>query len=230
VGSNPTLSAHKKILYRFILQDFYFDKILWFVQQTLFDNDKNLLPYGGEAFLFQNFFSEPESEKYFQHLANEIKWKQEPIKIFGKEMMQPRLTAFYGDAEKTYSYSGITMQPHFWTKELLEIKAKIETAAQVKFTSTLLNFYRNEKDSMGWHRDNEKELGDNPVIGSVSFGAARIFQLRDYKRRSITKSIELTNGSFLLMRGETQHIWEHQLPKTSRQTSARINITFRIIQ
>jgi alkylated DNA repair dioxygenase AlkB len=161
--------------------------------------------------------------------VNEIKWKQEPIKIFGKEIMQPRLTAFYGDAEKVYSYSGIIMKPHAWTNELLEIKTKIETVAQVKFTSALLNFYRNEKDSMGWHRDNEKDLGNNPVIGSVSFGATRIFQLRDYKSRSITKSVELTNGSFLFMRGETQHVWEHQLPKTSRQLGERINITFRKI-
>jgi alkylated DNA repair dioxygenase AlkB len=131
--------------------------------------------------------------------------------------------------EKVYGYSGIMMTPHKWTNKLLEIKAKIETVAKIKFTSALLNFYRNEKDSMGWHRDNEKELGTNPVIGSVSFGATRIFQLRDYKSRSINKSVELTNGSFLLMRGETQHIWEHQLPKTSRLTNKRINITFREI-
>lgn len=199
------------------------------MQQTLFDSIKNLLPFGGDALLFQSFFPEQESKKYFHHLANEIKWRQEPIKIFGREIMQPRLTAFYGDVEKVYSYSGLTMKPHEWTNELLEIKAKIETVAQVKFTSALLNFYRNEKDSMGWHRDNEKELGDNPVIGSVSFGATRIFQLRDYKNKGTTKSVDLTNGSFLLMYGETQHIWEHRLPKTSRQTGKRINITFRII-
>jgi len=199
------------------------------MQQTLFDNNENLLPFGGEVLVFQNFFSENESERFFNHLVNEIKWKQEPIKIFGKEIIQPRLTAFYGDAEKVYSYSGIIMKPHAWTNELLEIKTKIETVAQVKFTSALLNFYRNEKDSMGWHRDNEKDLGNNPVIGSVSFGATRIFQLRDYKSRSITKSVELTNGSFLFMRGETQHVWEHQLPKTSRQLGERINITFRKI-
>ena len=188
------------------------------MQQTLFDNNENLLPFGGEVLVFQNFFSENESERFFNHLVNEIKWKQEPIKIFGKEIIQPRLTAFYGDAEKVYSYSGIIMKPHAWTNELLEIKTKIETVAQVKFTSALLNFYRNEKD-----------LGNNPVIGSVSFGATRIFQLRDYKSRSITKSVELTNESFLFMRGETQHVWEHQLPKTSRQLGERINITFRKI-
>ena len=199
-------------------------------QQTLFDTDKNLLPFCGEALLFPDFFSKKESEKYFNHLNNEIKWKQEPIEIFGKEVMQPRLTAFYGDVEKVYSYSGIAMQPYQWTNELLEIKAKIETVAQTRFTSALLNYYRNEKDSMGWHRDNEKGLGLYPVIASVSFGASRIFQLRDHKNKNIIKSIELTNGSFLLMRGETQHHWEHQLPKTSKPKNVRFNLTFRVIQ
>ena len=200
------------------------------MQSSLFDTNKNLLPFGGEILLFQNFFSDQECKKDSDYLESEIKWKQEPITIFGKKIMQPRLTAFYGDTDKVYSYSGINMKSYAWTNELLEIKTKIETVAQVKFTSALLNFYRNEKDSMGWHRDNEKELGDNPVIGSVSFGTTRIFQLRDYKSKNITKSVELINGSFLLMRGETQHVWEHQLPKTSKQTGKRINITFRIIQ
>jgi alkylated DNA repair dioxygenase AlkB len=199
------------------------------MQQFLFDTDKNLLPYGGQALLFRDFFPENECQRYFNHLLNEIKWKQEPIKIFGRKIMQPRLTAFYGDAKKTYRYSGITMQPCQWTTELLEIKTKIETVAGAKFTSALLNFYRNEKDSMGWHRDNEKELGINPVIGSVSFGAPRVFQLRNHKNKSTIKSIELTNGSFLLMRGETQHHWEHQLPKTNKPKAVRINITFRFI-
>ncbi len=200
------------------------------MQQQLFETDKNLLPFNGEVLLFENFFTENESEIYFNHLLNEIKWKQEPIKIFGKEIMQPRLTAFYGDDEKDYSYSGIRMKSYPWTKELHEVKNKIETIDKVKFTSALLNLYRDGKDSMGWHRDNEKELGLNPVIGSVSFGASRIFQLRNYKDKKIIKSIELTNGSFLLTRGETQHYWEHQLPKTKNRNGKRINITFRVIR
>ncbi|HLK28704.1 MAG TPA: alpha-ketoglutarate-dependent dioxygenase AlkB [Puia sp.] len=199
------------------------------MQSSLFNINKNLLPLNGEVFLFENFFSKEESEKYFHHLSIEIKWKQEPIKIFGKEVMQPRLTAWYGNADKPYTYSGLTMQPNAWTKQLLEIKNKIETVSEVKFTSALLNFYRDGNDSMGWHRDNEKELGLNPVIGSVNFGASRIFKLRNYKDKKIVRSMELTNGSFLLMKGETQHYWEHALPKTSKPKGARINITFRII-
>lgn len=200
------------------------------MQQFLFHRFENILPSKGEAILYPQFFSLAASDHYLKLLTDEIEWKQEPIKIFGKEMMQPRLTALYGDADKKYSYSGITMQPQLWIKSLTEIKEKIETVAGVKFTTALLNFYRNGKDSMGWHRDNEKELGVNPVIGSVSFGAARTFQFRNYKEKNNVQSIELTHGSFLLMKGETQHHWEHQLPKMQKQIDKRINLTFRLIQ
>ncbi|MEO6732372.1 MAG: alpha-ketoglutarate-dependent dioxygenase AlkB [Ferruginibacter sp.] len=196
--------------------------------QPLFNSAKNILPSDGEAFLFKNFFSLAESDRYLALLSEEIEWKQEPIKIYGKEVLQPRLTAFYGDTDKEYRYSGTTMQPHQWTNSLLEIREKVEALAGVKFTSALLNFYRDGKDSMGWHRDNEKVLGISPVIGSVSFGAARIFQFRNYKQRNMVIPVELTHGSFLLMKGETQHHWQHQLPKM-KTFGGRINITFRII-
>ncbi|MBC7886996.1 MAG: alpha-ketoglutarate-dependent dioxygenase AlkB [Ferruginibacter sp.] len=199
------------------------------MQQSLFNTDKNILPCLGEAILYPCFFSAGESDQYLGLLTNEIKWKQEPIKLFGKEMMQPRLTAWYGDADKKYSYSGITMQPQPWTQSLLQIKKRIETIARVNFTSALLNFYRDGNDSMGWHRDNEMELGINPVIGSVSFGAARTFQLRNYIEKDKAISVDLTHGSFLLMKEETQHHWEHRLPKTNKKIGSRINITFRVI-
>lgn len=199
------------------------------MQQSLFNQPENILPSKGEAILYAQFFSAEESDVYLTQLTNNINWKQEPIKIFGRTVMQPRLTALCGDTDKKYSYSGITMQPMQWTEQLLKIKAKIETIAGVKFTTALLNFYRHGNDSMGWHRDNEKELGRNPVIGSVSFGAARKFQFRNYADKKIVKNIELTHGSFLLMQGETQHHWEHQLPKTAQTILPRINITFRVI-
>jgi alkylated DNA repair dioxygenase AlkB len=200
------------------------------MRQKIFTNCINLLPFHGEVLLFENFFNQKECEKYLNHLMHEIKWKQEPIRIFGKQVMQPRLTAWYGDTGKAYNYSGITMHPHQWTNELLEIKNKIEAVAATNFTSALLNVYRNGNDSMGWHRDNEKELGLNPVIGSVSFGAVRIFRLRDHVDKKLVIPVELDNGSFLLMRGETQHYWEHALPKTNKQIDERINITFRTIK
>ena len=190
---------------------------------------QNLLPFQGEVDYYPAFFTSEESEQYFQCLINEINWKQEPIQIFGKKIMQPRLTAWYGDAAKEYSYSGITMQPHLWTNNLLEIKHKIETIEEVNFSSALMNLYRDGKDSMGWHRDNEKELGQNPVIASVSFGASRVFQLRNYQDKTLVKSIELGSGSLLIMKGETQHFWEHRIPKTSKTIGARVNLTFRVI-
>lgn len=198
------------------------------MQQQLFPTDQNLLPKQGSAILYPDLFSE-QSTWYFQQLVSTIAWKQEPIKMFGKSVLQPRLTAWYGDADKPYSYSGITMQPLPWTDILLEIKTGIEAIAQVKFTSALLNLYRDGQDSMGWHRDNEKELGANPVIGSVSLGATRTFQLRHYTDKKPIVSIPLTSGSFLLMKDETQHYWEHRIPKITKVISPRINITFRVL-
>jgi alkylated DNA repair dioxygenase AlkB len=144
--------------------------------------------------------------------------------------MQPRLTAWYGDPDKYYEYSGITMHPKKWTNTLLEIKHRIETLSPVTFNSALLNQYRHEKDSVGWHRDNEKSLGINPVIGSVSFGASRNFLFRHYADKTVRHSVELTHGSLLLMQGQTQHCWEHSIPKQTAATGPRINITFRKIQ
>ena len=200
------------------------------MQHSLFGNNNNLLPYKGEAYLYPGFFTKEECGHFFKNLHDNIDWKQEPIKIFGKEIMQPRLTAWYGNSDKPYTYSGITMHPVLWTPALLAIKRKIEVVAQVEFTSALLNLYRDGKDSMGWHRDNENELGINPVIASVSFGASRIFKLRLYENKGISKSMELGDGSFLLMQGETQHYWEHHIPKTDKPVGERINITFRVIK
>jgi alkylated DNA repair dioxygenase AlkB len=202
------------------------------MQSKLFTKNaiENLLPHKGEVFLFDSFFSKKEADDFLQKLKSTIEWKQEPIKMFGKMIMQPRLTAWYGDADKTYTYSGITMKPNNWTKELLEIKTRIEAISNVQFTSALLNLYRDGQDSMGWHRDNEKELGENPTIGSVSFGESRIFKMREYATKENTCSIELTHGSFLLMQGETQHFWEHQIPKTTKKLNPRMNITFRKLQ
>jgi len=200
------------------------------MQQSLFTgSNDNILPFNGEVFFYPHAFTAGEGELMMHDLADNIQWKHEAILMFGKQVMQPRLTAWYGDSGKHYSYSGITMQPLPWTAGLLRIKQAVDNIAGIQFNSALLNYYRNGLDSMGWHRDNEAALGRNPVIASVSFGAARKFQLRYYNDKSITRSIQLTHGSLLLMRGETQHYWEHQLPKVKADTGARINITFRVI-
>ena len=189
----------------------------------------NILPVRGEVYFYPAFFPGPGADSYFNALLHEIPWQQQPIKIFGREVMQPRLTAWYGDAGKSYSYSGITLQPLAWTDTLQIIRRQAEKVAGVTFTGALLNLYRDGKDSMGWHRDNEKELGINPVIGSVSFGATRQFQLRSYAEKTKPIPVDLSHGSFLLMKGETQHYWEHRVAKKEGVTGARVNITFRVL-
>lgn len=183
----------------------------------------------GEYLFFPDFFSNSESDLFLQKLKDEIKWKQESMNMYGKQVDFPRLTAWYGDNYKPYSFSGITLQPKIWTKELLGIKAKIEPLANVQFNSVLLNRYRSGNDSISWHTDAEKELGQNPVIASVNFGATRKFQLRHIRTKEKIE-IELTHGSLLVMQGELQHFWQHQVPKTSKIVNERINLTFRVIK
>ena len=178
---------------------------------------------------YGSFFSAAESEKLMNALIGNIAWKHEQITLFGRQVWQPRLTAFYGDLDKPYSYSNISLDPTPWTSELDFIKKRIEDSSRHQFTSVLLNYYRDGQDSMGWHSDDEKELGSNPVIGSVSFGTARRFMLKHKKDKTQKSSIMLENGSFLLMQGPTQHHWYHQIPKTKKPLGARINLTFRKI-
>jgi alkylated DNA repair dioxygenase AlkB len=143
--------------------------------------------------------------------------------------MQPRLTAWYGDISKPYTYSGLTMQANHWIKSLLSIKSVADKYAGIVSSSALLNLYRDGHDGLGWHRDNEKVLGPEPVIASVSLGTVRSFQLRPYKKREPLISLDLEPGSLVIMRGETQRMWEHRIPKTSMTKGARINITFRSV-
>lgn len=179
---------------------------------------------------FPNFFSVEEARQHFESLTQSIPWQQDKIKVYGKVHDQPRLTALFGDNKRSYSYSSITMHPHLFTPELLQIKNAIEKEANTTFTTCLLNYYRDGKDSNGWHADDEKELGINPIIASVSLGAERFFHLRNKADKNQKHKILLENGSLLLMRGKTQHCWQHQLPKTSRAIDGRINLTFRIIK
>lgn len=183
----------------------------------------------GEYLFYPDFFSKSEGDFFLQGLRTDIEWKQESMNMYGKQVNFPRLTAWYGDNDKPYSFSGITLKPKVWTKELVEIKEKIEPVSNTRFNSVLLNLYRNGNDSISWHTDAEKELGINPIIASVNFGATRKFQLRHIKTKEKLE-IELTHGSLLIMKGELQHFWQHQVPKTSQTVSERINLTFRAIQ
>ena len=184
----------------------------------------------GELLLYPHLFSSQESDDFLKNLQETIDWKQEEIRLYGKLIPLPRLTAWFGDAGKTYMYSGITVQPEPWTPILSEIKSRVEEVSGVTFNSVLLNYYRNERDSVSWHSDDEPELGKAPIIGSVSLGDARTFQLRHKSDKSLTISKELPHGSYLKMAGSTQHHWLHQIPKRTRKIGPRINLTFRIIQ
>lgn len=182
-----------------------------------------------DIILYPSLLNEPERDHLLTELTQTINWRQDSITIYGRSLPQPRLTAWYGDPGKSYTYSGITMQPAIWTPTLLELKAKVDVLAGIVFNSVLLNLYRNGNDSMGWHSDDEPELGANPVIGSLSLGGTRRFMLRHRFQRGLKHELELKSGSFLLMQGTTQHYWQHQVPKTRRPVLPRINLTFRVI-
>lgn len=190
-------------------------------------DDSNLLPFQGETVFYPEFFPRELADHYLEKLQTTLDWKQEPIRMFGKMVMQPRLTALYGDEGRPYGYSGITMSPNNWTPELKEMNERLQEFKGIKFTHVLCNYYRDGQDSMGWHRDNEAVLGKNPSIASVTFGATRIFQIRNYETKGHKIDVPLTHGSLLLMSGESQHHWEHQIPKTKKVLGPRINLTFR---
>lgn len=199
--------------------------------KLLFPQDKIIfdLPDADIAY-YPSMFDAVGSDTLFKELLETIPWQQDEIRVYGKVHRQPRLTALYGNEGKPYSYSGITMQPLPWNVLLQDIKDKVEKIAGVSFSTVLLNLYRDGSDSNGWHADDEKELGRNPVIASVSFGAERYFHMKHRSDKNQKQKILLENGSLLIMKGPTQHHWLHQIPKTARPIEPRINLTFRIIK
>ncbi|GGG40571.1 alpha-ketoglutarate-dependent dioxygenase AlkB [Dokdonia pacifica] len=185
---------------------------------------------GANVTYYPNFLTLEEATHYFKTIYEETQWQQDDIKVFGKVYPQPRLTALYATNSLPYSYSNITMYPKAFTFALSEIKKKVEAITTTEFTTCLINLYRDGKDSNGWHADDEKELGKNPTIASVSLGASRVFKFRDKKAKSSVHSMSLEHGSLLLMKDATQHNWQHQVPKTSKFVEPRINLTFRTIK
>lgn len=193
------------------------------------DHSKPVQIKNGEYIYIPDFYSGNKADTYLNALMDGIEWKQESMNMYGKTIPFPRLTSWYGESDKPYSFSGITLNPHPWSKELLEIKKDIEPLSNVEFNSVLLNRYRDGNDSISWHTDAENELGQNPVIASVNFGAERTFQLR-HKETKERIDIVLKHGSLLIMLGELQHFWQHQVPKTKKVKTERINLTFRVIK
>lgn len=182
-----------------------------------------------EVYFASRFCQKEESDVYFQKLTEQVNWQQESIKLFGKLQPMPRLTAWYGD--KGYTYSGLHNEPQPWLPVLQELKEKVEQASRQMYNSVLLNLYRTGQDSMGWHSDDEAELGEEPSIASLSFGGERRFRFKHKTSKGITPvSIDLSHGSLLLMQGPTQHHWLHHIPKTARTVQPRINLTFRNVK
>jgi alkylated DNA repair dioxygenase AlkB len=196
----------------------------------LFPKEKIILPLPDAVFeYYPNFFTNDEAEALFKKIHTETKWQHDEITIFGKKIAQPRLTCLFGNEGKPYSYSGITMHPNPWNPTLVFIKEKIEIIAKHSFTTVLANLYRNEKDSNGWHADNERELGRNPIIASVSFGEVRKFQLKHNNNPDAKLTLNLSHGSLLLMKEGSQIHYKHQIPKATESKKDRINLTFRTI-
>jgi alkylated DNA repair dioxygenase AlkB len=174
-------------------------------------------------------FDPEEAARFFATLRRELKWESEEVVIFGERRRVPRLVAWYGEPEAVYTYSGVRHQPLAFTADLNAVRERVENLSGARFNSVLANLYRDGRDGMGWHADDEPELGRDPVIASVSFGATRRFTLRHRRRKELKYSIDLEPGSLLVMEGATQHHWLHALPKTAREVGERINLTFRVI-
>ena len=182
-----------------------------------------------EFIYYPNFFSKEKADIFFETLLEETPWQHDEITIFGKKILQPRLTSLYGNEGKSYGYSNIVMHPHAFNNTLTFIKDEIENIINEHFTTVLLNLYRNEKDSNGWHADNEKELGRDPVIASLSLGEERVFQIKHNTNKEVKRSIILQHGSLLVMKNGAQIHYKHQIPKASKSKKPRINLTFRNI-
>jgi alkylated DNA repair dioxygenase AlkB len=169
-------------------------------------------------------------EQMLRRLLEQTIWRQEDVKVYGKVYQQPRLVALYADEGKRYDYSGLTMHPLPWTDLLREIKRRIEDCTDATFNAVFLNLYRDHNDSMGFHSDDEKELGKNPVIASLTFGATRTFILKHKFNKELPPvKIPLEAGTVLLMKGKTQHFWKHGVNKQTKPCGPRVNLTFRTL-
>ncbi len=193
-----------------------------------YDSTVNILPQDGEVYYYGQVFNQIQANDLMKKLTESIQWKNDEVKIFGKTHITGRKVSWYGDKPYIYSYAGSEKTALLWTKELLEIKEMIEKLTQTNYNSCLLNYYHHGNESMGWHRDNERILKKNAPIASVSFGAIRDFQFRHIETKE-KKSLQLGHGSLLIMAGQTQDNWQHQLPKRKKVEKPRVNLTFRTI-
>lgn len=183
----------------------------------------------GELQFWPHWLSPEEADGWLEQLIAQVQWSQPQLFIHGRWLPVPRLTAWYGEPQARYRYSGVNHEPLPWTPLLAAIRARLEQHCGSRFNAVLLNYYRDGQDSMGWHSDDEAELGVEPVIASLSLGGARRFDLRRQGTTRIAHSLTLGHGSLLVMGGQTQHYWQHQIAKTRKPCAPRLNLTFRWI-
>lgn len=184
---------------------------------------------GGTLALYEDFLAPAEADAALREILDTTPWQAREITLFGKKVMQPRLTAWMGEKDAVYTYSGLRLEPIAWTPRVAELRDRAERVAGTHFDSVLLNLYRNGVDSMGFHSDDEPELGPEPIIASVSLGAVRRFVLRPRRKKGTTEPVTLAlpHGSLLVMAGPLQRDWVHGIPKELRVHDPRVNLTFR---
>jgi alkylated DNA repair dioxygenase AlkB len=190
--------------------------------------ERELLPYDGSAMYFDWVLGDLDASAVFADLLKNTPWESRTIKMFGKEFLQPRLVAWFGDPGRGYTYSGISMNINPWTSQLELLKSICEQKAGRAFNSLLINLYRSGEDKVSWHSDNEPELGKEPCIASLSLGATRRFKFRHLDSKDVVEC-SLTPGSLVVMSGLSQIKWEHEVPKEARVKGPRINLTFRYV-
>lgn len=183
----------------------------------------------GELILAAAAFDRDEADQLFAQLRQQVAWQQDHFRIADRQVPVPRLQAWYGDEGAFYAYSGLAFTPLPWFSALQRIRDKTQAIAQHSFNSVLVNLYRNEHDSVGWHADDERELGPTPVIASVSLGASRRFLLQHKRKKQLKFAIELHHGDILIMQGALQQHWLHQIPKEKFAVGERINLTYRTV-
>jgi alkylated DNA repair dioxygenase AlkB len=183
---------------------------------------------GADVRYFAHAFAH-DADAVFEALRREIPWETHRLRLFGRTIDSPRLSCWIGDPGTAYTYSGTRFEPRAWTPAVSSIRERLAMRFDLRFNSVLANLYRDARDSMGWHSDAERELGPEPVIASLSFGASRTFRFRSRSTRKIALAIPLAHGSLFVMRGATQRLYQHDLPKARGETGARINLTFRTI-
>lgn len=194
---------------------------------SLFESGpQELLPYDGSAVLHEWVLGDASWESLMADLVEVVPWESHTIKMFGKEYPQPRLVAWFGDPGSDYSYSGLKMNVRPWIPTVSMLREAAERIAGVRFNSVLVNLYRDGNDKVSWHRDNEPELGEEPVIASISLGAPRRFKFRHLLTREVVETT-LTPGSMVVMSGLSQSCWEHEIPRQAAVSDPRINLTFR---